>query len=273
MADAANSPPSPVWHLSRHAPYFFALREVLGRIHGSDEICLLLYSMIKRDKPRVVVELGTGLGVTTAWIAAALRENQVGRIHTYDNGDHYRQEGVQSFISRMEGPLAPLAKLAGNAEFAEFIETLLMLGDVHTEVDFHEAWIERERVLADIKGQPIDFVFSDFNHSPEAIQHIIGGFLPLMSPTSSIFIDSAPTHLPSFHALNQLVGILQSGRIPQSIRQNLSPTELDAAMRLVTTSRFTLQHLVENSNRAQNSTAWLRIETVDMLPPVSTFYH
>lgn len=273
MADASITPTAPLWHLSRHAPYFFALREVLGRIHGSDEICLLLYSMIKRDKPRVVVELGTGLGVTTAWIAAALRENQAGRIHTYDNGDHYRQEGVQRFISQMDGALAPLAKLAGNAPFAEFIETLLTLGDVRPEVDFHEAWIERERVLGDIGGAPIDFVFSDFNHSPEAIQHIVGGFLPLMAPTSSIFIDSAPTHLPSFHALSQLVGILQSGRVPQSIRRMLAPGELDAAMHIVTTSRFTLQHLVENSNRAQNSTAWLRIEPVDTLPPVSTFYH
>lgn len=272
MADA-NSPSAPVWHLSRHAPYFFALREVLGRIHGSDEICLLLYSMVKRDKPRVIVELGTGLGVTSAWMAAALRENQVGRLYTYDNGDHYKQDGVQAFIAKMDGPLAALAALANKASFGEFIGTLLDLGQVAGEVDFNEAWIERERVLGDIEGQPIDMVFSDFNHSPEAIQHIIGGFLPSMATTSSLFIDSAPTHLPSFHALTNLVGILQSGRIPQSIRQTMGTTELERATELVSTSRFTLQHLVENSNRAQNSTAWLRIEPIDTLPPVSTFYH
>ncbi|MNT61209.1 hypothetical protein D3C72_1988360 [compost metagenome] len=45
-----------------------SLRESMGWAYGSEDLCVLLYSLVKRTRPRIVVELGTGFGVTAAWL-------------------------------------------------------------------------------------------------------------------------------------------------------------------------------------------------------------
>lgn len=37
-----------------------SLRESMGWVYGSEDLCVLLYSLVKRTRPRIVVELGTG---------------------------------------------------------------------------------------------------------------------------------------------------------------------------------------------------------------------
>ncbi|MGH8464550.1 MAG: hypothetical protein ACRER5_10420, partial [Pseudomonas sp.] len=75
-----------------------SLRESMGWVYGSEDLCVLLYSLVKRMRPRTVVELGTGFGVTAAWMAGALRENGGGVIHTYDNGSHFSSEPGVRYI-------------------------------------------------------------------------------------------------------------------------------------------------------------------------------
>lgn len=261
------------WRLSSRADFFFGLRECLGKVHGSEETCLLLYSMVKREKPAVVVELGTGMGVTTAWIAAAMRENGGGTIFTYDNGAHYQRPAVREFLAGMNGSLLPLAKASSQAEYPDFLQLLFDQAGVADHVAFRQTDIGRPQVLADIAGKSIDLLFSDFDHSALTVQRIVGAFLPYMAPTSSIFIDSASTHLPAYYALNQMVGFLRDMRLPKNMAELLSEKELCSALDLIARSTFKLQHLVEKEDRPQNSTAWIRIEPVDMLPPVSSFLH
>jgi len=83
-----------------------SLRESMGWVYGSEDLCVLLYSLVKRMRPRIVVELGTGFGVTAAWMAGALRENGSGVIHTYDNGSHFSSEPGIRFVEGLQGPLA-----------------------------------------------------------------------------------------------------------------------------------------------------------------------
>ena len=45
---------------------------------------VLLYAMIRRQKPRVVVETGVGAGGTTATILKALRDNGAGHLFSID---------------------------------------------------------------------------------------------------------------------------------------------------------------------------------------------
>lgn len=262
------------WRLSSKGDFFLLLREVLGELYGSEDICLLLYTLAKREKVEVAVELGTGMGVTSAWIAAAMRENGFGKIFTYDNGSHYHDHAhVKEVLASLDGPLRGLASLSQSADYASFLQGLFDQADVAQHIAFHQTEIGRPPVLEDLHGKSIDLLFSDFDHSPMMVQKIIGAFLPYMSPTSSIFVDSASTHLPSFYALNNMVSLLQDMRLPKSIAELLSHDEMLAALNLIGRSKFTLTHLVEKRDRAQNSTAWIRIEPVDILPPTSEFFH
>ncbi len=45
------------------------LRNRIGGIYGSEDICMLLYSLIRRERPKNVVEIGAGLGVSAFWMA------------------------------------------------------------------------------------------------------------------------------------------------------------------------------------------------------------
>ncbi len=57
-----------------------ALHNEIGLIYGGEDLAVLLYSLAKRECPKRVVELGTGLGVSSFWIAHALRENGFGHL-------------------------------------------------------------------------------------------------------------------------------------------------------------------------------------------------
>ncbi|UUZ54623.1 class I SAM-dependent methyltransferase [Massilia sp. H-1] len=86
-----------------------AMRDQLGPMYGSEDLCVLLYSLVKREKPRVVVELGTGMGVSTAWIAAAMAENGGGTIYTVDNGGHFARSYEIGRVAALNGPLEVLS--------------------------------------------------------------------------------------------------------------------------------------------------------------------
>ncbi|HYE03466.1 MAG TPA: class I SAM-dependent methyltransferase [Phycisphaerales bacterium] len=51
----------------------------------SPEAGLLVHALVRNLRPRVVIETGTFLGVSTIWMAAALKENgDAGVVHTFD---------------------------------------------------------------------------------------------------------------------------------------------------------------------------------------------
>lgn len=52
----------------------------------SPEAGLLLHSLVRNIRPRIVIETGTFVGISTMWIAAALMENgEGGEVHTFDD--------------------------------------------------------------------------------------------------------------------------------------------------------------------------------------------
>ncbi|WP_045728407.1 hypothetical protein [Xanthomonas sp. GPE 39] len=119
----------------------------------------------------------------------------------------------------------------------------------------------------------VDMIFSDFNHSPDSIQALLGAFLPVMRESSSIFIDSASTHRLSYLALERIVEHLNHGRLPVGLTKGLDELEVQRLETRVRRSSFRLMHLIETSDRAQNSTAWLRIEPIDIKAAGVTFSH
>lgn len=260
------------WNIRQNIDSLLALREQLGPVYGSEDLCMLFYSMVRREQPRVVVELGTGFGATTAWIATALKELGEGRIYTFDNGSHFEDASVKTFLTQLHGPLQELARLSQTDSYEACMAWIFEHADVADRVQFVKGEIDFQprAVPAVAQGEKIDLLFSDFNHAPKTIVQLLGAYLPHMNTTSSIYIDSASTYLPSYWMLDNLVRMLNARRIPATLRQGLDDDQLAALDKLVDTCSFHLVHLVEKAPRSQNSTAWLRIAPDDLYPAHAT---
>jgi hypothetical protein len=91
-----------------------------------------------------------------------------------------------------------------------------------------------------------------------------------MAGVSSIFFDSASTFMPSFYALERLVGQLNANKIPAAFLAESDERKMLELSTRIARCDFKLMHLVEKEERAQNSTAWLRIEPCDIVPAIAT---
>jgi hypothetical protein len=260
--------------------YLLDLRHAIGPNYGSEDLCIFLFSLVKREKPKYVVELGTGLGVTTAWIAAAMCENGYGTVVTVDNGAHFSEASRLEERFALPPSLEDLAGLDYDKLLAKIFE--------RSGVAAHVKIVRRDIDLMDMRwldqsvgpsedgngAAPIDIVFSDFNHSAATVARIVGAFLPRLASVGSILIDSASTHLMSYYLLEHLCALLQRGKVPKEILDQVTDTNL--RQRLfdhVANSEFHLMHLVEKQDRAQNSTAWLRVERASLVPPLAIALH
>ena len=59
--------------------------------YNTHDFSVFLYSLIKMQKPKCVLELGTGFGVTAFLAAQACKENNKGKVITIDNGVQWDQ--------------------------------------------------------------------------------------------------------------------------------------------------------------------------------------
>ena len=212
-----------------------------------------------------IVELGTGLAVSSISMAVAAKLNGLGHLWTVDNFEYFRTDNARvnevcsqlraAGILTLDSPSAEayytaLTERFGVDSYVTFLKSTMKLTEMGHFNDYP---------FVDVS---IDLLFSDFMHDPSSILALLGHFLPKMSPSSSIFIDSAPTMWPSYLLLENLTLQWNSGRVPQ-ILQDLCEADLDAMARR---KRLVLVNLTERRCRAQNSTAWLKVEPVDLLP-------
>ncbi|MBW8773975.1 MAG: class I SAM-dependent methyltransferase [Stenotrophomonas sp.] len=128
------------------------IRERMGWLYGSEDLCVLLYSLVKRARPQRVVELGTGFGVSTAWIAAALKENETGVLHSYDNGSHYASDPARRFLAELEGPLRTL--IEPGQDYPSFMRALLAWAGVADFAHRHRPGSARRHRHAVLGLQP-----------------------------------------------------------------------------------------------------------------------
>ena len=84
----------------------------------------ILYDIVKDFKPKKIIEVGTGVGETTITMALALKENGIGKIHSYDiwsdwnDGNTLFEECLESF---KEWEVDDLIELK-NFDFYEWIK-------------------------------------------------------------------------------------------------------------------------------------------------------
>ena len=249
----------------------------IGHVYGSEEVALLFYSLVRRERPLNIVELGTGLGATAFWMGQAVKENGAGCVWTLDDGSHWQSQ------EQFRVAVAPLFEVEPfdafdpeDLSYPTFVQNCVdLLGltqqvrflqqpiDVTKEADFTP---ERFPFLE----QPIDFLFLDIARKPDDILDSLALFLPHMSDCASVMIDSASTSLTSYLFLEKLIDQLNHSKIPRRFLLSSSPERQRKLSELVAQRRFTLMHLIERVQRAQNSTAWLRIEPNDYVPHPQT---
>lgn len=236
---------------------------------------MLLYTLVRREKPERVVELGTGLGVSTMWMAKAMKDNGGGAVLTYDDGRD--GEKALRIIGQAQRHLPAEARPSPGASLADYLQALFRYGGVADHVDYRHATLSpgTDELLppeANVGGR-IDLLYSDFSHGPEEVMDILAYFLPLMSECSSIFIDSASTHMPAFLVLERVIAQLNAGKVPKRFLEVESKERRWSLFQCVTQRTFRLMHLIERRERSQNSTAWIRIEPTDWMPHPTTLLH
>lgn len=100
----------PAWLRNERVPWLMTIEKLYGLPAAfpasvSPEAGLLLFSLVRNIRPRTVVEVGTFLGVSTIWMAAALEDigddpvvsgdaaGRVGHLHTIDTFEDLPESG------------------------------------------------------------------------------------------------------------------------------------------------------------------------------------
>jgi predicted O-methyltransferase YrrM len=217
----------------------------IGSIYGTEDFAIFLYSLIKMRKSKTVVELGTGLGSIMLWSALALQENNSGHFYTVDNGSEWPS------LKAARPQMGPLFR----EEYADYINNLINYFKLSDSVTF----INNQINLSNLPNN-IDIIFSDFAHGPKDIVSMLPDMLLKCADSSVIMFDSASTYYSSYHTLEAIVALFNAGKIPASMKSS------EQLQKKISTSKFTIQHMLESKPRAQNSTACLYIDPIDILP-------
>jgi Methyltransferase domain len=271
-----------------------AWNRLTGEHYGSEDQSIFFYSYSKMQRPTNVLELGTGLGHTALWLAQALKENDAGHVWTVDNGVRWPESlkviakqcaqapdllrsspALQDVLGAYSPPRLPVRRehLPDYGEFMERMAATLglsahisFLAGELTLADTVPVTAESHPLLAPALERPIDLLYADFDHYPHAILAILVKYLPLMSESSSIFVDSASTYLPSYLALEQTIDQLNRGKLPAIFLAGTTRSQQERLARIVATRRFTHVALPERKDRNQNGLSWIRIEPVSIVP-------
>lgn len=221
------------------------ITESYGNIYGSKLISQQLYLLIKREKLENIVELGTGLGVSSVWMGRALKENGSGSLKTFDNFNH-SSELKELGLSQENIILENINDLNLNNTIS-ICKCSIDLGNEEFKKNF-------------LDTKNIDLVFSDFSHGIVDIQDIFKTFLPYLNKSMHIFIDSVPNNDDSKKFLEELVLNLNKSKIPDFFYRQNSKEDVWKTIQNILSSNFSLQHIVEKDTKHQGSTSWITIK-------------
>ena len=226
----------------------------LADVYGKEKFCYLVYSLVKMQQPQTILELGTGLGTTALMIAQALKENEKGKIYTVDNGKDW--DFLKTYLyTNSKTHKDYFNNLTKKLEVNKYIE--LLTQDLS------------QNILVKLKER-VDLLFYDATDTGAlGCIDALTNYLPKMNSESSIFIDRASTINHSYLLLEKIIKDLQNNKIPNILVNKLSNKEEEKLRKFVSKTKFTLVHLPEKNdkkiNKLQNSTAWIKLEPVDVL--------
>jgi predicted O-methyltransferase YrrM len=119
--------------------------------------------LVRELRPQSCLELGTGIGISASYEAAAMDLNGVGRLITLDGSAEWAavaEEGLSSLrLGRVEFTVGPIAGTLPDA-------------------------------LA--RAEPVDYAFVDAEHTEEATMGYFESIVPHMSPQGAMVFDDIP---------------------------------------------------------------------------------
>lgn len=223
----------------------------IGKIYGTEDFAIYLYSIIKMAKSKTMLELGTGFGTTTLWSALAMEENEQGVIHTIDDGSEW--ESLSKFKDLFEDDF--------KIDYGEYIKSIIKKFEFDNRVSYYNQKITKMSFLQDI-----DIIFCDYSHGPYSVIKLLADYLARMSDNSYIFIDSASTYYSSFHTIESIIDYFNCGKVPKTVHEMIDSYDVKKFYEKVMTSKFELTHLIEHKHRNQNSTTQIKITPIDIMP-------
>lgn len=141
------------------------VERVVGEVSRSSSkpppAAALLFALVRQCKPRSCVEMGTCVGISGAYIAAALRLNGHGRLVTLEGGDALAEVARQNLAALTLHDLVDIV-------VGPFKDTLLPALDA---------------------AQPIDFLFVDGHHDEHATIAYFATALPFLAPRAIAVFD------------------------------------------------------------------------------------
>jgi predicted O-methyltransferase YrrM len=123
--------------------------------------CLLLMRLVRTLRPRSCLELGTGVGISGAYQAAALELNGAGRLTTMEGAAEWAEIAQRGFaelgLGRVETVVGPIAEKLADVRSRPFDHVLV--DSEHTEEAMLEAF---EMLLSDLSAEAV-VVFDDID--------------------------------------------------------------------------------------------------------------
>jgi hypothetical protein len=226
-----------------------------GHLYGTADFAKFLYSIIRLQHPEVVLELGTGLGVSAFWMAQALRENNKGHIWTVDDGSDWTKNLKKT----------PHKEFKKHSNLRSYVDTRAKFFGLQSRLTFVNETLKPTSKFFDPEKK-IDLLFADVHSGPLAVASLLAFYLPRLSSRGSIFIDRASTILSSFLMLEFLISELNHGKIPLTISERIHTKKEQANLqKLVSACRFKLVHITKQEPSDQNSVAWIKVERNDFI--------
>ena len=143
------------------------MRNRIGYVYGSEDAAMLLYSLVRREQPLNVVELGAGLGVSAAWMGQALKELEKGQIWTLDDGSHWEDRSKLNLFLGQLLQVPPFDRIAeAELDYATYMRRMIEVTGLSRQVTFLHDRLE----LSSEEGfstNPVAYPFSPSSITPK----------------------------------------------------------------------------------------------------------
>jgi len=169
----------------------------------SPEAGLMLHGLIRNLRPRIVIEVGTFLSVSTHWIAGALQANGAGVIHCFDD-----------FGPIHKGPWRDAEMLSGRREWVEDRLRKAGLFD-HVRIHPGDSPTEISKAHEELRASGgVDFAYIDGDHTVKGMCQDLWATEPVLNTGGYIMVhdiypDQCGGHEGPRHVLDryQSIGI------------------------------------------------------------------
>jgi hypothetical protein len=211
--------------------------------YGTGGFSFYMYGLIKMIKPKIVLELGTGVGTTCFLAAHGCKENGVGKVITVDNGIDESQSKFNLDVD--------FNSLKTKFELDNFLELRNIKLDLN---NLNE--------LCDI--DEVSILFNDISCAPHHFLTILKWLLPRVKNECYFIIDRGATFWPNYCVVELVIPQLNQGKVPKILSELINNT--DEFEKLIKKYKFSIQHVIKSvdENDSQDSFTIVKIEDNDV---------